>query len=626
MLSKIFALHLPSSPTHHVLVPIGGDGAFLGASSHYDGVDLVLEQLQSDPRIKEAKYSTPTRYLEAVSASLDSSSLSSSPLPLLRVTSNSLLRYSDSLTAPWSGHFSSRPYLKGSIRNLSRLLYASEMLHALANIHSREDSREGGLGELALSRHNRLKVSRASSAALQHHDVMSGTITSRVEEDLLNNAVKKGREAASSVVLASMKEMGMLMVPGDDYAINDVDIVGHVDDDEGPQVGGGEPHQSHQSHYLLTGSESLVILAGGGSGAVLDGYAQAGIGAILGRDGVVDLTVFNSLENNDNSLEKVEGAPAGAPAGAHVTQGGLRHKVRHKGVSVMVPCGIGGGEGGEWRVRYADGKGAVTSQLLPVFEINVRVRVREGGAVRAEGNSKGNGNDNGNDNGHGHGHGHGHGKGNRKKRGNSMRLKGERGKANVCRLVMAVEVGEMEGRRVRVEWVEWGGRHEEGGDEEGEGGTTAEGGESDTRRDDSYLIGRGLATDIVTTRDLARRAKAEGGKVSHVFKPEPTPGGDQETEAEAEIKASVEIIHTSTPKDGLGGVISSVATLRTSTSSSAIQITYRQFLVFPGLGTVSSGAYVQKWAGIGAYRVWGGWLVFYYVGVLVGWITFRTGA
>ena len=202
-----------------------------------------------------------------------------------------------------------------------------------------------------------MKSARASFASMLHHDAITGTCTNQVEHDYLK-IISDGRFACSGVIISSLRSLSKL-------------TLGEHEDDRSSE-------------------EKVVALGGGGTGALMDGYAQVclcfccvneahaqsimvstsyvanrllfmfvryifcffaffvqlGIGAILGRDGEIDLLIFNSMINRGSKSTR--------------------------SVSIVVPCfvkSVAAGEEGEWLAFYDDdiSTSVVTSQLLPIF-------------------------------------------------------------------------------------------------------------------------------------------------------------------------------------------------------------------------------------------------------------------
>ena len=142
---------------------------------------------------------------------------------------------------------------------------------------------------------------------------------------------------------------------------------------------------------LATAAEHVV--SQGSGGGIKDGFGQLGVGAMLGRDGVVELTVFNSLEFNTKR-----------PA------------------SVVVPCGhlwsssyfafYADEEIKEASAQQGDNKRVyLKTQLLPIFELDPVTK--------------------------------------------EMRLGGrEDGKAGFCRLLIEVEFFALSSRKIIVQYIQ----------------------------------------------------------------------------------------------------------------------------------------------------------------------------
>jgi len=219
-IASFYGVNKKHFPTRHVLYPVGGDEMFLNAASHYDGLDEVINLLNSKHGLT-AKFSTPTIFLDDIESELAKDSSSIQPIPT--IWSDSLLQYSDKMFNDWSGFYSSRPFLKHQIRSFSNMMFAAEMLHAMAIIKGdriviERDSKgtnpdasadyENHKKE-ALARHYRMKSARGIFAALLHHDAITGTCTNEVEHDYLTS-IADGRFATSSVIISSLRAMNKL--------------------------------------------------------------------------------------------------------------------------------------------------------------------------------------------------------------------------------------------------------------------------------------------------------------------------------------------------------------------------------------------------------------------------------
>ncbi|GMI18064.1 hypothetical protein TrLO_g1189 [Triparma laevis f. longispina] len=276
------------------------------------------------------------------------------------------------------------------------------------------------------------------------------------------------------------------------------------------------------------GSIDHIVTVGGGAG-LADGHNQLGIGSILGLEGAIELSIFNPLER-----------AAVRPA------------------TIIVPCGRGGDSRGTWLAVYGDDKSEgmtlenpnwVKSQVFPMLVPS--------------------------------------------KDGNGMVLDntGEDEKAGFCKMIMAVSLPAMAGRKVVVFWNEW--KKEEG--------------EQPEQDANLHKFGLdGLSSTILTGAQI----NSEG--VTLNLSPNP------------DLKDNVNdvdfLVNYKKVKDSEFGV--TVTTRRTRNGvGESVEMHTRQYVSFPHLnklsGVGSAGAYVMKWSGFALSRVWLELFGFYLIGAVL---------
>ena len=171
--------------------------------------------------------------------------------------------------------------------------------------------------------------------------------------------------------------------------------------------------------------------------------------------------------------------------------------------------------------------------------------------------------------------------------GGYMRLQGETGKAKFCRLIMAVEgIGFLAGRKVKVMWTK---SSPQGANHHSATGDGA-----------NLLLSRGLVDSVVTGGELA----SYNSNIHHLFRPSTTTsctGG-----------GCVEVEFIFKPK---GNRMKIEAAVRSDTLPFGMGIEYRELVSFPFLGVLTSGTYISKWAGAGTLLVWGGLILWHWVGL-----------
>lgn len=159
----------------------------------YRNIDKLLHYVNGgDPSVPGAGkynllYSTPSIYTAA--------KVATTPLPL---RTEDVMPYADGAHAFWSGYFSSRPALKGYVRDSSAVFQAAKQLQALT----------GGAPDMTPA--NPLYLLERAMGVTQHHDAVSGTSKQHVANDYALR-LAKGRLAADPLIggaLAAMSRDG----------------------------------------------------------------------------------------------------------------------------------------------------------------------------------------------------------------------------------------------------------------------------------------------------------------------------------------------------------------------------------------------------------------------------------
>jgi hypothetical protein len=152
------------------------------APTWYRNIDKLIHYANGgDPSVPGAGkynllYSTPSMYTAAKAAT--------TPLPL---RTEDVMPYADGAHAFWSGYFSSRPALKGYVRDSSAVFQAAKQLQALT----------GGAPDMTPA--NPLYLLERAMGVTQHHDAVSGTSKQHVANDYALR-LAKGRLAADPLI------------------------------------------------------------------------------------------------------------------------------------------------------------------------------------------------------------------------------------------------------------------------------------------------------------------------------------------------------------------------------------------------------------------------------------------
>ena len=129
------------------------------AITWYRNIDKLIHHVNAAGKYN-LLYSTPSIYTAAKAAT--------TPLPL---RTEDVMPYADNRHAFWSGYFTSRPALKGYIRDSSAVFQAAKQLQALT----------GGAADM--TRANPLYLLERAMGVTQHHDAVSGTAKQHVTDD-----------------------------------------------------------------------------------------------------------------------------------------------------------------------------------------------------------------------------------------------------------------------------------------------------------------------------------------------------------------------------------------------------------------------------------------------------------
>jgi hypothetical protein len=158
-------------------VAIMGASDFSGENAHvwYNNFDKLIHYVNLNGNIN-VFYSTPSIYTSA--------KLATTPLPQRL---EDVMPYFDDAHAVWSGYFSSRPALKGYIRDSSRVFQAAKQLQAFS------------YPPADISPSNPLFLLERAMAVTQHHDAVSGTSKQHVANDYAKS-LAVGRQSADVLV------------------------------------------------------------------------------------------------------------------------------------------------------------------------------------------------------------------------------------------------------------------------------------------------------------------------------------------------------------------------------------------------------------------------------------------
>lgn len=176
-----YASTYPSDPdgTAHVPFMMGSDFQWAAAHMNFASIDKLVHYVNLNTSVHGVNllYSSPAMYAAA---------RLSSQTPL-EVRTGDIFPYADGPHSVWSGYFSSRPALKGYVRDSSTVFQAAKQLQTWA----------GGASNLGPT--NPLWLLETAMGVTQHHDAVSGTSKQAVAFDYALR-LSKGRAAANAAM------------------------------------------------------------------------------------------------------------------------------------------------------------------------------------------------------------------------------------------------------------------------------------------------------------------------------------------------------------------------------------------------------------------------------------------
>lgn len=184
--------------TDHILMTMGSDFHYTNANSWYRNLDKLIKYVNSKNQFSETGkkgrkqlhliYSTPSCYLKALH---DSGKKWSSK-------TDDFFPYSSDPHAYWTGYFTSRPSLKGMVREGNNLLQVCKQQAALT-----KHQRSGGDSEKVEAQVTKM---REVMGVLQHHDAVSGTAKQAVTFDYAQR-LSAGFKACENVLNETMAHL-----------------------------------------------------------------------------------------------------------------------------------------------------------------------------------------------------------------------------------------------------------------------------------------------------------------------------------------------------------------------------------------------------------------------------------
>uniref|UniRef100_H2Z3Y8 Alpha-mannosidase n=1 Tax=Ciona savignyi TaxID=51511 RepID=H2Z3Y8_CIOSA len=139
--------------TNHIMMTMGSDFQYSNAKAWFKNLDKLMKYVNSAVRYKNCFF-------------------------LWSVKSDDFFPYADAPHQFWTGYFTSRPGLKGYVRESNKYLQVCNQLETVAHLRS------GMKSNLRTSKSNVLReYLRAAMGVAQHHDAVSGTSKQHVAND-----------------------------------------------------------------------------------------------------------------------------------------------------------------------------------------------------------------------------------------------------------------------------------------------------------------------------------------------------------------------------------------------------------------------------------------------------------
>ncbi|XP_063677322.1 lysosomal alpha-mannosidase-like isoform X2 [Bolinopsis microptera] len=160
-----FVSYLEEQSSHYrsgnIMLTMGGDFCYQNAHKYFKNLDILMDYVNANTTNNGFKmiYSTPSQYMDAVLKSIGG----------LQNKTDDLFPYADGPHSYWTGYFTSRPTLKGYVRDCNNVLQVCKHVEAAAA----PGDKLGATSELL----------RLAMGVSQHHDAVSGTSKQHVADD-----------------------------------------------------------------------------------------------------------------------------------------------------------------------------------------------------------------------------------------------------------------------------------------------------------------------------------------------------------------------------------------------------------------------------------------------------------
>ena len=171
---------------------LGDDFTFFKKEFLFERMELIMDYINSNTSQNDVRifYSTPSKYFAAVKRELMKHNKS---LPIEKHID--FYPYADKEYAYWTGYYTSRPYLKGMIKQLSNLYLTSSTYLVEMLLHNKIKLQDIQLTQI-----------QKMIGLLQHHDAITGTAKEKVSNDYITNSKKAINATTSKVISMLLKD------------------------------------------------------------------------------------------------------------------------------------------------------------------------------------------------------------------------------------------------------------------------------------------------------------------------------------------------------------------------------------------------------------------------------------
>lgn len=178
---------------NHLLFWLGNDFTYQKPFANYRNMEILIKAINSNSKYGvKLLYSTPTKYFKAIEEEM---SKNGKKFP--KYENNDFFPYADNAYSYWTGYFTSRPNLKGKVREAGNVLTSASNLLFEKMLQSKFNKTKIDKINNYLSS---IYTLREKLAICQHHDAISGTAKDYVSIDYENMLTDSSIKVKNSVV------------------------------------------------------------------------------------------------------------------------------------------------------------------------------------------------------------------------------------------------------------------------------------------------------------------------------------------------------------------------------------------------------------------------------------------